>query len=304
MLLQIDLLHPANKKVVLHILSLRTHHLTLTVFTDEMRDNHNAFFLFLPADNAGLPGLLFHFHPTLTLLRIVWYTFYHFKPFHSFFLILNSLKYIYSPATHSVNLSPLFNKTQEQADINNKRTCEEVRISGMEPNTKGAATFYQYKLIKKITITAFLLRVYLVLPLVCLVLESVFLSWLSVLFMIIAGPVMLWIQYVISRSVLLISGHPIAKRWRLSLRLPWPGYMPDQYINYGIFRTVQLHNLWIGLCIAALFILWAPPAFTASLAVCHLWLLLPRLYTLLRLNSVAKDGMLKFNAADASYYAQ
>ncbi|AIQ55548.1 hypothetical protein [Paenibacillus borealis] len=174
----------------------------------------------------------------------------------------------------------------------------------MEPNTKGAATFYQYKLIKKINISAPLLRVYIALPFVFLVLETVFLSWLSILFMIIAGPVMLWIQYVISRSVLLISGHPIVKRWKMSLQLPWPGYMPDQYINYGIFRKVQMHNLWIGLCITALFIVWAPPAFTASLVICHLWLLLPRLYTLLRLRSEAKDGMLKFNPADASYYAQ
>lgn len=174
----------------------------------------------------------------------------------------------------------------------------------MEPNTKGAATFYQYKLIRKINITAPLLRIYMTLPLLCLILESIFLSWFSILYLIIAAPVMLWIQYVISRSVLLITGHPIAKRWRLSLRLPWPGYMPDQYINYGIFRKVQLHNLWIGLCIAALFIVWAPPAFTASLAVCHLWLLLPRLYILLRLNRTAKDGVLKFNTADASYYTQ
>lgn len=174
----------------------------------------------------------------------------------------------------------------------------------MESNTKGSATFYQYKLIKKINISASLLRVYIMLPLVFLVLETVFLSWLSILFMIIAGPVMLWIQFVISRSVLLISGHPIAKRWKISLRLPWPGYMPDQYINYGIFRKVQLHNLWIGLCITALFIVWAPPAFTTSLVVCHVWLLLPRLYTLLRLRSEEKEGMLKFSPADASYYAQ
>lgn len=101
--------------------------------------------------------------------------------------------------------------------------------------------------------------------------------------MLIAAPVVLWIQYVISRSVLLITGHPIAKRWKMTLRLPWLGYMPEQYISYSIFRKVQLHNFWIGLCIAALFIVWVPAAFTASLAICHLWLLLPRLYTLLKL---------------------
>ncbi|WP_410512936.1 hypothetical protein PaeBR_00070 [Paenibacillus sp. BR2-3] len=65
-----------------------------------------------------------------------------------------------------------------------------------------------------------------------------------------------------------------------------------------------MHNFWIGLCISALFIVWAPPAFTVSLAACHLWLLLPRWYTLFRLNLGHEQGMLKFNPADASYYSQ
>lgn len=174
----------------------------------------------------------------------------------------------------------------------------------MESNTKGTATFYQYKLIKKINLTTPGLRIYLLLPLLFIVLETLFLSWWSILFIIVAAPVVLWIQYVISRSVLVITGHPIAKRWRMSLRLPWLGYMPDQYVSYSIFRKVQLHNFWIGLCIAALFIVWAPSAFTVSLIICHLWLLLPRLYTLFRLGREEKSGMLKFNSSDASYYSQ
>lgn len=81
----------------------------------------------------------------------------------------------------------------------------------MEPTTKGAATFYQYKLIKKVNLTARLLPIYIMLPLLVLVLETVFLSWWSILYIIIAAPVAFWVQYVISRSVLLISGHPISK---------------------------------------------------------------------------------------------
>ncbi|MHA6534412.1 hypothetical protein [Paenibacillus sp. BAC0078] len=174
----------------------------------------------------------------------------------------------------------------------------------MASDNKGSATFYQYKLIKKINTTPAWLRIYIALPVACVVLETIFLSWWSILFMIIAAPVILWIQYVVSRSVLLITGNPIAKRWKMSFHLPWLGFMPDQYISYRVFHKVQLHNLWIGLCIAALFIVWAPPAFTASLIVCHLWVLLPRLYAMLRLRREDKDGMLKFNPADVSYYAQ
>lgn len=174
----------------------------------------------------------------------------------------------------------------------------------MEDDIKGAATFYQYKLIRKINISTFLLRAYMILPVIFIILESVFLSRWSIFFMILAAPVVFWTQYVISRSVLLISGHPIAKRWRNTIQLPWIGYMPDQYISYRIFHKVQLHNFWIGLCIAILFVVWSPPAFTASLIICHLWLLLPRLYTLLLLRNTNKEGMLKFNSTDASYYSQ
>ncbi|MCL6605981.1 MAG: hypothetical protein K6T94_24205 [Paenibacillus sp.] len=174
----------------------------------------------------------------------------------------------------------------------------------MESNPKGSATFYQYKLIQKINVSTRVLQIYITLPLVFIVLGTIFLSWLSLLYFIIAAPVVLWIQYVISRSVLLITGNQITKKWKPSFKLPWIGYMPDQYISYSLFKRVQMHNFWIGLCISALFIVWAPPAFTASLVLAHLWLLLPRLYTLFRLNLGHEQGMLKFSPSDASYYSQ
>ncbi|WP_379137132.1 hypothetical protein [Paenibacillus sp. sgz500958] len=174
----------------------------------------------------------------------------------------------------------------------------------MESNPKAAATFYQYKLIQKINISIPMLRVYMILPLIFIIAETIFLSWFSLLYFILAAPVVFWIQYVISRSVLLLTGNPIAKRWRLSFKLPWLGYMPDQYINYRLFRRIQMHNFWIGLCISALFIVWAPPAFTAALALCHLWLLLLRGYTLMKLNLGHEQGMLKFSPTDVSYYSQ
>ncbi|MRN57192.1 hypothetical protein [Paenibacillus monticola] len=174
----------------------------------------------------------------------------------------------------------------------------------MESNTKGAATFYQYKLIKKINITNTFMRIYLTLLPISIVVETLFVSWWSIFFLIIAAPIVVWIQYVISRSVLLITGHPIIKRWRTSFQLPWLGYMPDQYISYRLFRKVQLHNFWIGLCIATFFIVWSPPAFTVSLVVCHLWLLLPRIFILIRLRREDSEGMLKFSTTDVSYYSQ
>ncbi|MDT3428789.1 hypothetical protein J2Z22_004382 [Paenibacillus forsythiae] len=173
----------------------------------------------------------------------------------------------------------------------------------MEPTTKGA-TYYQYKLLKKISIPVNALRIYAAIPVLFVLLETVFVSPASLLFFLIAVPVIFWIQYVVSRSVLLIAGYPIAKRWRNSFRLPWLGYMPDQYISCGLFRRVQLHSLWIGLAFAALFAVLSPHAFTLSLAFLHLWLLFPRFYALLRAGWKRQDDMLKFNPADVSCYSQ
>ncbi|WP_025689393.1 hypothetical protein [Paenibacillus zanthoxyli] len=173
----------------------------------------------------------------------------------------------------------------------------------MEPTNKGA-TFYQYKLLKKISIPVNALRIYAAIPILFILLETVFVSPASLLFFLIAIPVIFWVQYVVSRSVLLISGYPVAKRWRNSFRLPWLGYMPDQYISCSLFRRVQLHSLWIGLSFTALFVVLSPYAFTLSLAFLHLWLLFPRFYALLRTGWKRQDDMLKFNQVDVSCYSQ
>ncbi|AIQ10604.1 hypothetical protein [Paenibacillus durus] len=173
----------------------------------------------------------------------------------------------------------------------------------MEPTNKGA-TFYQYKLLKKISIPVNALRIYAAIPILFILLETVFVSYASLLFFLIAVPVIFWVQYVVSRSVLLIAGYPVAKRWRNSFRLPWLGFMPDQYISCSLFRRVQLHSLWIGLSFTALFVVLSPYAFTLSLAFLHLWLLFPKFYALLRTGWKRQDDMLKFNPADVSCYSQ
>lgn len=152
--------------------------------------------------------------------------------------------------------------------------------------------------------TKTLLALYLMLPLIAAVAGIIAVSWSTIPYMLMAIPIVLWIQYFIGHSALLLMGRNYTKRWRFQLRLPWPGYMPDQHISRRVFLTVQQHTSWIGLCLYALVALWTPPLFTLSLVFWHLWLLLPRFYFLVRLSMKYKDGMLKFNAEDVSYYKQ
>ncbi|MDR0271235.1 hypothetical protein [Paenibacillus sp.] len=166
------------------------------------------------------------------------------------------------------------------------------------------ATFYHYKLIKKIPVTRIQVRCYLLLPYIAIIAELFLFSWMSLFYFAITAPLVLWIHYVISRSVLLLSGSSYHKRWKFSMRLPWIGYITDQNISFRMFRKVYTYVTGIGLVLFLIFLLMSPFEFVVSLLFWHLWLLLPRFYAFARLSGLRKDGMIKFNNQDISYYQQ
>lgn len=174
----------------------------------------------------------------------------------------------------------------------------------MPEDTVTNATFYQYRLLKKLMFPKALIMSYLTIPFIWLAAEMLFISWTSIFFFALSIPVALWIQYVISRSVLIVVSQVNRKRWKFSLHLPWIGYMPDQFISYAIFRRVHYHSAWMGFSIIAILIPWSPGSFTFSLVFWYLWLMTPRLFALIGLRGQPKDGMLKFNEQELSYYKQ
>lgn len=166
------------------------------------------------------------------------------------------------------------------------------------------ATFYHYRLLKKVLVPKALVSSFITLPFIWLAAETIFISWTSIFFFLLAFPVALWIQYVVSRSVLIIVSHSYHKRWRFSRQLPWIGYMPDQFVRYSAFRPVYLHTAWIGCCIAAILIPWSPVSFVFALFFWHIWLSMPTLLVMLRFRKQPKDGMLKITGLEISYYMQ
>lgn len=174
----------------------------------------------------------------------------------------------------------------------------------MAEQPHGQATFYQYRLLKKISFSKHLLGLYLILPCAAVAAEMLILSWYSSLYFLLAFALVLWIHFVIGRSVLFILGSIYQKKWRLSLKTPWLGYMPDQHVNSRVFIKVQLHTTWISFCLFGIMAFWSPLSFMVSLLFWHIWLLIPRYYALLRFSDQRKDGMLKFSDLDVSYYKQ
>ncbi|MGG6312028.1 hypothetical protein [Paenibacillus macerans] len=177
-------------------------------------------------------------------------------------------------------------------------------MKSAETEANANATFYHYKLLKRVVLPKALIRSLMILPFIWLVAEMIFISWTSVFFFLLAMPVALWIQYVISRSVLIIVSHSSRKRWRFTRQLPWVGYMPDQYVAYTIYRRVHLHSAWIGCCVIAVLIPWSPASFVLSLFFWHLWFIAPRFIVLGSLRGQRQDGMIKITGLDISYYMQ
>ncbi|MFI2858977.1 hypothetical protein ACH6EH_17865 [Paenibacillus sp. JSM ZJ436] len=166
------------------------------------------------------------------------------------------------------------------------------------------ATFYQYRLLKKITLPRWMWTTYLLLPCAAVASQMVILSWDSFIFFLLSGMLIFWIQFVIGRSVLHLTGSLSSRKWRFSLQAPWIGYMPEQHVSSFRFIKVQWHTGWMGCVLIALMAFWSPLSFTISAYFWHLWLVGPRYYAWYRLTRQYKDGMLKFGPDDVSYYSQ
>ncbi|USB33280.1 hypothetical protein [Paenibacillus sp. YPG26] len=172
----------------------------------------------------------------------------------------------------------------------------------MSIENNSQATFYQYRLLKKATFPRPLVVTYLLLPLFCVLAEIILIMWTSVFSFLFSLPVILWFHLAISRSVLIIVLQSYSKRWKVSVKLPWMGYMPDQHVNYQTFRKVQLHTTWIGLCLIAILLPWSPLSFVISMTFWHFWIMLPRYYGFLALRRQPEGGLIRLSEQDISYY--
>lgn len=176
-------------------------------------------------------------------------------------------------------------------------------FSMLEDNST-KATYYHYKLIKKVNIHRPLVRSYLALPVIIVICLMIVLHWTIFFLFVLALPVMMWIHFVTIRSFLILKKTPFLKRWTYNWNMPWQGFMPEQYVSYPTFSITQFYVIWIGLCFTTIFFFFSPPSFTFSLLFWHIWLVAPRLWVLYWLKRECKDGMIKFTKQDVAYYEQ
>ncbi|WP_281883818.1 hypothetical protein [Paenibacillus sp. YYML68] len=93
-------------------------------------------------------------------------------------------------------------------------------------------------------------------------------------------------------------------KWTWSFRAAWFGYVPAQYIPLSRASRLYHQLLWIVLLAIACMYPWLDPKLLAFGLYMHVWLLLPRMWMMLRLRKFRQIGMLKINDQDTSCYKQ
>lgn len=166
-------------------------------------------------------------------------------------------------------------------------------------------TVYRYTLIRKINYGLFLTSCYPALVLTYLIISSIYHGCQEGLNIVIAFLVVIIIHRLILILLSLRSSKDTHERWQLLIRFPWIGYMPvANYYSLSAFVSHHMHLLWIGSLIILASYAWTSLVFIVHLLFIHLWFIYPRVFIIIKLRKQSKQGFLKFNLKDTSYYHQ
>ncbi|GGD99307.1 transposase [Paenibacillus nasutitermitis] len=164
------------------------------------------------------------------------------------------------------------------------------------------ATIYQYQLIRKIMIRSELMWSYLSIAFIISIFQLVLYQKDGALAIVLGIVATLLIQFIIIRLTLVRVDEPDNRRWGWRILLPWVGYIPIAHIELALFRRLHRHMLWLGLCAIGVAYPWANEAQMISMICWHLWMLAPRMILLHSLRKSRRDGVLRIQATDVSYY--
>ncbi|MFD0591075.1 transposase [Paenibacillus sp. GCM10027627] len=164
------------------------------------------------------------------------------------------------------------------------------------------ATIYQYQLIKRTVIKSELIYSHLMIVAILLAFQLLYygtdglFSWLF-------GFAAIQIVHVLVLLLTFIRVDEAADRkWIWRINPPWIGFKPANDISLTVFRRVHRHLFWIGLCAVSVLYPWVKPSMMISLISWHVWLLAPRLLLSFTFRRQRKDGVLRLQWKEASYY--
>ncbi|WP_424768589.1 transposase [Paenibacillus sp. sgz302251] len=164
------------------------------------------------------------------------------------------------------------------------------------------ATIYQYQLVKRKIIRSELIQSHL-LTLAILLAFLMLVYKMDGLFAWLFGFVVVQVIHI---SIILLTfirvDEAADRKWTWGISPPWVGFKPANDIKFILFRRVHRHLFWIGLCAIALLYPWIKESLLISIVGWHLWFIIPRLLLSFSFRKQQKDGILRLQAREASYY--
>ncbi|MBP1996204.1 hypothetical protein [Paenibacillus eucommiae] len=169
----------------------------------------------------------------------------------------------------------------------------------LESSLSKETTIYNYKLMKRKEHSIYKMVIYLVLVLTLLGKSISDGLWLP---FIIGAPLIFAAHIVIVRVFFYFTVGGAMRGWSFRLGLFWNGVMPEGYASIRLVLKVQLHLLWIGLILIGMMYPWIDHQIVITLALFHLWMLLPRLWILLSFIPFRKNGLIRVSNKETSCY--
>jgi hypothetical protein len=163
-------------------------------------------------------------------------------------------------------------------------------------------TYYHYKLVRKIYLRPESKYSYMTAAIIgSAVLIAVY-QWHGLLAVPASLGIMLAVHAVVLKLTVRRIDEPWEKRFAFRRDWPWIGPLPVMDTNLGLFRRLHYHLFLVGCCVAALFYPWSGSTWIVSLFFWHLWLLAPRLRLLWDMRKEKRDGVIRMNSREVSYY--
>ncbi|MCG7410804.1 hypothetical protein MH117_25750 [Paenibacillus sp. ACRRX] len=156
-------------------------------------------------------------------------------------------------------------------------------------------TFYNYQLLRKYRFSKVVNYSYMFLGLLAAGAACWADGILGIAYSFLAWSTLIWIHYVISRSLFVIDRYTYRKRWGFQWKPPWIGFLPleQQFIGFRYWSKILLSTLLIGIVIIGALSPWLPLGFTLQFLFWHLWIIGPRLFTTIAAMSVSEDKLIK-----------
>lgn len=174
----------------------------------------------------------------------------------------------------------------------------------IEPQTKREATFYNYTLVRKISLRPESKISYMSTALLIVAVLYFIDGWRGFIYSVLGVVLMLLVHALVLRITLRRVDKQSEKRWTFRRDWPWIGPLPIMDTQLSLFRRLHFHLFLVGCCVAGLFYPWAPSSLVISLVYWHIWLLTPRIRLLVALRRERRDGVVRLDSKEVSFYHQ